>query len=177
MEDPTLIRINSVEKSRLEGWLFFVLERLILVVMKRINHRVIILSSSIVIFLISLTQQCYCTTNSCGYSIAAVFSGAIGLLLGGAGISWLANPLLLISWISINKKPKLSLITGFLAVIISFSFLFFSKIRSDEAGNYSQIISYELGYWLWVLSSLIMFAGNIWLYFIKAKAAAQPDLH
>ena len=53
--------------------------------------------------------------------------------------------------------------------MIALSFLFFSQIISDEAGNYSKITSYKLGYWLWVLSSLIMFAGNFWLYFIKTK--------
>ena len=145
--------------------------------LKQINPRAVILRASIVVFLISLTQQCYCTTNSCGYSIAAVFSGAIGLLLGGAGITWLANPLLLISWILAKKSPKFSLLTSFLAVITSLSFLLFSKIISDEAGNYSQIISYKLGYWLWVLSSVIMLGGNIWLYLSKKSAPAQPDLH
>jgi len=154
-------------------------ERYILVLMKKLkqfNPRDIILTTSIVAFLISLTQQCYCTTDSCGYSIAAVFSGAIGLLLGGAGITWLANPFLLASWILAKKSPEFSLLMSFLAVATALFFLSFSKIMVNEAGSYGQIISYKLGYWLWVLSSIIMFAGNSWLYFSKWRAVAQRDL-
>lgn len=114
---------------------------------------------SIGVFLFSLTQQSFCTDNFCGTSIMDLFSGAIGIFLGGAALTWLANPLILMSWITYKKNPKLSLKCGALAFLISVSFLFFNKIVSDEAGNCRKIISYQLGYWLWVLSALVMFAG------------------
>lgn len=138
--------------------------------LRQFDLAVIILNASIGVFLISLTQQCFCTTDSCGYSIAAVFSGAIGVLLGGAGITWLANPILLASWIWFRKKHHLSLIASFISTLISLSFLLFKNVMVDEAGNYDQITSYRLGYWLWVLSSLIMFVGNLRLCSIKTKA-------
>ena len=162
-----------LRRAACKGGSFLFEERYILVVVKNLKQfdpAIIILNASIGVFLTSLTQQCFCTTDSCGYSIAAVFSGAIGLLLGGAGITWLANPILLASWIWFKKKQHLSLIASFISTLISLSFLLFKDVMINEAGNYDQITSYKLGYWLWVLSSFIMFAGNVWLYFIKTKA-------
>ncbi|MGC4023190.1 MAG: hypothetical protein QM734_15225 [Cyclobacteriaceae bacterium] len=51
---------------------------------------------SIALFLISLTQKCFCTDGGgCGDSIAVLITGSFGFLLGGAALTWLANPLLL----------------------------------------------------------------------------------
>jgi len=119
-----------------------------------------ILTLSIGLFIVSLFQQCFCTSFGCAYSIAVLFSGSFAFYLCNAGLVWLANPLLLISWIQFNKNHKFSLITSFVAMIISLSFLFFSKIIDNEAGVYSAILSYKLGYWLWLSSSLTMFIGN-----------------
>jgi hypothetical protein len=120
-----------------------------------------ILILSIGLFICSLTQPSYCTTTGCGDSIAVFISGAIGFLLGGAALTWLANPLLFISWFLINRKPKLSLITSLTATLIALSFLLFKQVINDEAGNYSNIISYKPGYWLWLSSSIAMFGGNL----------------
>lgn len=117
---------------------------------------------SVGLFLCALTQKCYCTTASCGDSFAALLSGTIGFVFGGAALTWLANPLLIASWFTTNNNPKLSLIVSLLAISIALSFLCFKRIISDEAGNYSEIVSYQFGYWLWVSSSLVMFAGNVW---------------
>jgi len=118
-------------------------------------------SASVITFLVSLTQKCYCTTSSCGDSIMALLSGTVGFVFGGAALTWLANPLLLTSWIMFKRSPKLSLILSGLALLLSLSFLLFKRVISDEAGNYSEITSYELGYWLWSLSSIIMFGGSL----------------
>src|SRR5206468_170858 len=93
---------------------------------KKINRVVLILS--IGLLLTSLTQKCFCTTSGCGDSLAAYFAGTIGFFLSWAGSTWLANPLLLTSWITINRNPKLSWTTSFLAVTLSLSFLFFNRI-------------------------------------------------
>jgi hypothetical protein len=37
---------------------------------------------SIGLFMYALTQKCYCTTASCGDSIAALLSGTIGFIFG-----------------------------------------------------------------------------------------------
>jgi hypothetical protein len=40
------------------------------------------------------------------------------------------------------------------------SFLLVDEIITNEAGTKSKVVSYELGYWLWLLSSFIMLIGN-----------------
>lgn len=122
---------------------------------------------SILLFLFSLTQNSFCTDNFCGTSIMDLLSGALGFILGGAAITWLANPLLVMSWVSINKKPKLSLVYSAFASIISFSFFFFKNVLTDEAGNYQKIVSYQIGYWLWVSSAFIMFLGSCLSFLIN----------
>lgn len=111
-----------------------------------------VLNLSILTFAISLTQECYCTSDSCGNSAMALIVGPLGLCFGGACFSWLANPLLFIAWFSFRKKPLNAVITSGVSVALMFSFLFFKQIISDEGGNYSAIVSYKLGYWLWLLS-------------------------
>jgi hypothetical protein len=119
---------------------------------------------SIVLYLISLTQKSYCTVGgTCEY-----FSGLLNLIFGWFGVfmlhiptfPWLANPLLLVSWILFRKKPKASFILSIVAFILMLSFLLVDEIITNEAGTKSKVVSYELGYWLWLLSSFIMLIGN-----------------
>lgn len=128
--------------------------------MRRRSNEIIIVIS-IGLFGFALTQKCYCTTASCADSIAVLLSGTIGFLLGGAALTWLANPLLIISWLTFRTRPKLSFIFGILAFIIALSFLLFKRIVSDEAGNYKDIIGYRLGYWFWLGSMAIMFIASL----------------
>jgi len=125
----------------------------------------IFLLTSIVLFVVSLTQKCYCTQVSCGDSIAVLLSGSFGFFLCPAAFTWLANPAILISWISFNKNQKKSLITSLIAVCVSISFLFFDKIIINEAGTYGQIVGYRIGYWLWLTSLTLMLLGNLIVYF------------
>ncbi len=132
-----------------------------------------VLLISIGLFAVSLSQEAYCTTNLCRPSFDALITGALGFLYGGAAITWLANPILFISWISINKNLKLSFILSFLAAVISLAFLFFSKVIDNEAGHVNSIISYKLGYWLWLSSSITMLIGNTILILSKKLQSAN----
>ena len=93
--------------------------------------------------------------------------GLIALLFGwmnifGVGISWTANPLLLISWrILFIGKWKLSFIFSLLALLFSLIFLLFNEIIANEGGSKSKIIAYDMGYWLWLSSCGINFIGNL----------------
>lgn len=127
--------------------------------MKIKTIKIATLSLSIGLLIIALTQKCYCTTSLCGDSIAVFIFGIFGIFFGGAALCWLANPLLILSWILI-KNNKLSLILSLLSTLIAISFLLFDEIIDDEAGNYRKIVGYELGYWLWVSSNCIMLLGN-----------------
>jgi hypothetical protein len=90
----------------------------------------------------------------------------LGFLYGGAAMTWFANPILAASWILSKRNPLLSLTGSLLATLISLSFLLFHNIIDNEAGHYNTIISYKLGYWLWVASSTSMLIGNCILYFL-----------
>lgn len=133
--------------------------------MEDIKFKKVILNLSILAFAISLTQECYCTSASCGNSTMALIVGPLGLCFGGAGFSWLANPLLFIAWFSFRAKPLNTVIISVISVALMLSFIFFKQIISDEAGNYSTIVSYQLGYWLWLLSGGIMLAGSILVFY------------
>jgi hypothetical protein len=132
------------------------------------------LGLSIGLLIIALTQKCYCTTSSCGDSIAAFIAGIIGIFFGGAALCWLANPLLILSW-ALIKNNEISLIMSLLSTLIALSFLLFDKIIDSEAGHYNKIIGYEIGYWLWVCSNLVMLLGNILIR--KNKNALQDSTH
>ena len=129
------------------------------------------------LFLFSLTQECYCTTSGCGGSwsgLAVLISGCLGFFMCPAAYTWLANPLLLASWININKKGNASLIGSSIATLLTISFLFFHQVIVNEGGNYDNITGYKLGYWLWMASSLTTLIGSVIIYqFRKKQLQAQ----
>ena len=121
------------------------------------------LFSSIGLLMVSLTQKSFCTQSGCDdYSIFTFLFGGLGFFLSPAGLTWLANPLVIAAWV--NNKLQRSLIYSLLALLLSVSFLFFNKVVIDEAGLYSKIIGYKLGYWLWLASMAVMAVGNIFLF-------------
>ncbi|WEA03608.1 hypothetical protein [Mucilaginibacter sp. SJ] len=130
---------------------------------------------SIGIYSVSLTQDCYCVTDSCGNSFMALIMGIVGLVFGGANLTWLANPILFISWSLWKKNTQKSMLASGCALIFMISFLFFKQIVSDEAGNYSNIVSYKLGYWLWLLSALTMFIGA-WIIRLQGGAGNERGI-
>jgi hypothetical protein len=131
---------------------------------QRDNIAKVFLLISIIVFIISLTQNTYCTSSKnssddlSGWFVLLI--GIIGVFAGGACLSWLANPFILVSWI-IVKKTKYSFAFSLLAVICSSSFLLFDKIVVDEAGHYANITHYNIGYWLWLSSMIVMLIGNV----------------
>lgn len=122
------------------------------------NLRKIILFLSMLAFVISLTQNCYCTAEDCMPSIFALLFGFFGIFSGV--VSWFANPALLYSWIHIKDNEK-STMLSVLALFLAGIFLIYRKVGSNENGGTSEIISYELVYWLWLCSTGITFFGNL----------------
>lgn len=113
------------------------------------------------LFFISLLPSAFCTDKGCRLSYEAFLLGWFPMLAGGAGISWLANPLLFISWIRLDKNRRLAWLFAFLAVLSSLSFLSLDRLVENEAGHYGLILSVEAGYWLWVSSCVVTFAGAV----------------
>lgn len=123
---------------------------------------------SIALFIVSLSQQCYCTTVSCADSAAVLLIGWAGVFYGGAALSWLANPLILISWILTKNESKYAFWTSLLASLFAALFLLFDKIIDNEAGHVNPIVAYLPGYWLWLSSAGVLFAANLY-FWIKAR--------
>ena len=85
------------------------------------------------------------------------------------GMVWLANPILFFSWIKFKNKPKTSLVSSIITLILMLSFLLFDEVVNNEAGVPEKITSIKLGYWLWVSSAFIMVIGNAFLFYKKKK--------
>lgn len=123
---------------------------------KKLRKTILFLSIST--FVISLTQDCYCMPNDCVLSIFAFLFGFFGVLSGV--VSWFANPALIYSWINIKDNEKATLLSV-LSLFLAGIFMVYQKVGSNEAGHTSEIVSYKLGYWLWLVSILITFIGNL----------------
>jgi hypothetical protein len=118
------------------------------------------LVTSITLFLFSLTQKCYCTTSTCGDSIMVFLLGWAAIVSGGAGLSWIANPLLFASWLILKRNLKISMFLSVFAALLSLSFLLFDSVLDNEAGQKHQVVSYSVGYWFWTASSICMLIGT-----------------
>ncbi len=124
------------------------------------TFRKIILLSSIVIFIISLTQNFYYSTSGDESSIVFFLFGFIGLFWGV--VSWFANPFLIYSWIHIKNNERSTILSLF-SLLLACLFMIYKKVGSSE------IVSYELGYWLWLLSICVTCFGNLVIGFKLKK--------
>ncbi len=122
----------------------------------------ITLGISMLLFLISLSQNIVKTAR--GSEPSAI----LALLLGWVcPLIWMANPILISSWISFKKQPKNAIIGSFLSSLISLSFLGYKEIMINEAGHTDKIVSLLYGYWLWLFSSIVLFIGGLISFFVK----------
>lgn len=124
----------------------------------RLNNPYIIIS--ILLLLLSFTQECYCTTSNCADSILAFLLGGVGLFSGGASLTWLANPMLIAAWFTYKRRLKTSMWFSVVATLLALSFLLFDSVLANENGQAQQIISYRIGYWLWVMSCVTMLVAT-----------------
>ncbi|MBD0831591.1 hypothetical protein [Aestuariibaculum sediminum] len=132
-----------------------------------------LLTVSVVVYLISLSQKTFCTPNGCGYfaGILNLISGWIGVFMGNfPAFPWLANPLLFLSWYLFKKqKTNWSFLLSVISFILMLSFLLVDEIIHKGGSIVSRVLSYQIGYWLWVLSSLIMLTANLMVYKTSIK--------
>lgn len=124
----------------------------------------IFIAISLIFFIISLTQNTYFVGENRTDSVGS--NGLIALLFGWMFmfdlkvIPWLANPLLLISFISVLKnRIKRAKIFGLIALLCGLSFLLIDNIIANEGGTKKAITGYDIGYFLWITSLSINFLG------------------
>jgi hypothetical protein len=75
--------------------------------------------------------------------------------------AWLANPVIAVTWglYLRNARPSAP-ISAVLELALTLSFLLVKTVPWDpKEGDFSPIISYGIGYWLWVASAAILAAG------------------
>ena len=142
------------------------------------NTRILVLIGSVLLFLASLTQDGYYLAGDNPESWSASW---LLLLIGWMGLyvgvfAWLANPLLVLSWmLCLRGKHGAALIVSTAAVLFALSFLLHSTIVADEAPTYKAVTGYGVGYWLWLASMLIMAAGTLGLYLASRSGPARPQ--
>jgi len=121
--------------------------------------------TSAILFMCSLTQIAFHIKDSDHigqYSIGCLLFG--WLAIPGPGILWLANPLLLFSWIALFKNIKKAFVYSTAAFALAICFIFFRKIKLYNVMGESDILSLGLGYWLWVSSCFTNLIGISALY-------------
>ena len=120
---------------------------------------------SVALFIISLTQISFYTgVESNQHSYARGFEL---LLIGWMGLlayifNWLANPALLLAYIfTLKKKYEYATISSLVSVYFAASFL--TRETISASGDAEIITGYGFGYWLWLLSAIIMTISSFFL--------------
>ena len=135
----------------------------------------VILIIGVGLFFFSLFNISFCTNNGCRTSIEAFLIGWLAILAGGAAISWLANPFLIISWVLLTKNKKYAWLFSLTALVFSISFLKFQTIIENEAGQYNPISKIGIGYWLWLSSCVTTFFGCVTMRILKYKVESKKQ--
>ncbi len=118
---------------------------------------------SVLCFCAALYFPSFSTDTGSSDGLALLITGGVGLFVDpGASFSWLANPFYIASLIGvINKKENnLLFILSLVSFVLSISFLGVKSIIVDAGGRDRVIISYGLGYWMWVSAPFIMMVGQ-----------------
>lgn len=135
---------------------------------------------SIVVYVLSLFFPAVCSQNDCGKLpgwMAAAFGWSTFSSIGRNPfqfISWLANPLMLTTWISFfhTNKNKLLIVVSSLALLCSISFNLVVELSNYNTGTPDSIDQLSIGYWIWLTSIVLAFAAVQ----IKPKGHKPPPL-
>ena len=92
--------------------------------------------------------------EECSAGFAALLFGVFGLMAPADNPgywAWIANPLLLASWILIVvRRPKASIVLALISLLFAASFLRIGWVNGGWVGLF--ITRVEIGYWLWLTS-------------------------
>ena len=122
------------------------------------NPARVVLIVAVVVYLVSMPLDIFCIDGKCSdwQGWGALAFGWLVLAGADANMAWLANPMLLVAWISILLDRRLVAL-GFAlgALVIGLSFLTFETVVTNEGGVASAITGYRLGYWVWLASMAV----------------------
>lgn len=128
--------------------------------------RYLLFASSLAMFFVSLTQDCFLIDRAEDPRALAL---GIGLLLFGwfsvstTMVAWLANPALILAWVVMRRNDDRVGATCFslAAFGLSASFLVHDEVVGNSAGHLSVITSYGPGFWLWLGSTIAALTCSI----------------
>jgi hypothetical protein len=113
---------------------------------------------SIALFCAALTRTAFFWgrgAQSSGPAGRLLLQGWRGLPAGY--VEWLANPLLIISWmLALGGVRFHSAVTAWLSVCLMLAFLLRPDLKLPGGHPDATIVSYGPGYWLWLASALLM---------------------
>lgn len=119
--------------------------------MTRKKIKTIIIVSFLLLLTASLTQDAI-TINYAGeiksQSSAGYFFFGFIILLGGAlfeWIIWLANPICLLTIISLVKNQRVATLSGAISLILAVSFRLWTEVLGAESGAMAKIVSFDPG--------------------------------
>lgn len=117
---------------------------------------------SILLFVISLLFSCVVVRDDDGIpGFMVLVLGGMSISASGAVWAWFANPFILIAWLTFRRLPDISFFFSTAAFIAAASCLFYNYTPDNYSTLFEMISNYSWGYWLWLMSCSIMFAGNI----------------
>lgn len=101
------------------------------------------------LYALSLVLPGYRASGDSYYGFFCLLLGPIGLF--GGHFSWIANPLLVFSWMRFTSGAAASaLALAVTALLMALTFLFEDKIPVGSSGEFSFEIG--MGYWVWLTS-------------------------
>ena len=110
-------------------------------------------------FVSSLNHVAFIDVNNREASgLELLLSGWIGALnFDSAGFVWFANPLLVASWCYMAKnKIYAALFLALAACGTTLLFLLVDEVALNEGGVPIDLVSIEIGYWLWLTGQVIL---------------------
>ena len=132
----------------------------------KLKYSILIISA--ILFIISLTQNALTVNNydrqKIDSGISLLFMGILAILGGGLfeWLIWLANPLFIAGIIFYYNDDKLCVYLSGGATILGISFSTWKEILASESGSTASIEKLNIGYWLWILSFIVLFIGTIY---------------
>jgi hypothetical protein len=127
------------------------------------NRSILLVTPSILLFILCLPLDAYCSNGECGQPWIILLVGWGGIFGSVTNALWLCNLFMLLTWMNIFKNQKnKSLIFGSLS-LLSVIFLFYSSHIHDASGMMREVTRIELGYYLWLASAVAAFIGSLFV--------------
>jgi hypothetical protein len=131
-----------------------------------------LLAISVALFSISLPLESFCVSGHCSDwpSWGVLAFGVFGTGISAANWTWLANPLLLLSWWAIFRRSALlAMLLSVTAMVTALAFLLAKTVITNEAGIPFPITGYRGGYWFWLASMAMSCAASVLLLIKKPR--------